>query len=69
MICLAPSSGKTEHSTESSDSSSQSSSKGLSNSVLHFSLAALVLKLRMLKVACLQGHNMMDKKRQSPIGF
>ena len=55
MICLAPSSGKTEHSTESSDSSSQSSSKGLSNSVLHFSLAALVLKLRMLKLPVCKG--------------
>ena len=52
MLCLAPPNGKTEHSTKSSGGSLQSTSKGLS-------------KLRMLKVACLQGQNVINKKRQS----
>ena len=54
---------------ESSNSSLQSPSKSLFNDVLHFSVAAPVLKLRMLKVACLQGHYVMGEKRPSPIGF
>ena len=62
MLCLAPPNGKTEHSTESSNSLLQSPSKGLSNGVSHSSVAAPVLKLRMLKVACLQGHNVMGKE-------
>ena len=57
MLCLAPPSGKTEYSTECSDSSLQSSSKGLSNRVLYSFVFVPVLNLRMLKVACLQGHN------------
>ena len=69
MIYLAPPSGKTEHSTKSSDSSLQSLSKGLSNSVLYFTVAVPVLKLCMLKVACLQGHNAKSKKRWNPIGL
>ena len=62
MQCLVPPSGKTEQSTESSNSSLQSPSKGLSNGLLYSSVAAPVLKLRMLKVACLQGHNVIGKK-------
>ena len=58
-----PPSGKTERSTESSNKSLQSPSKSLSNGVLYFSVAVLVLKLRMLKVACLQSHNVISKKR------
>ena len=58
-----PPNGKTKYSTESSDSSLQSPSKGLSNGVLHSSVAAPVLKLHMLKVACLQGRNVIGKKR------
>ena len=71
MLCLAPPSGKTEHSTGSSNYSLQSPSKGLSNGVLGLqtSVAATVLKSRMLKVACLQGHNVISKKLPSPIGF
>ena len=69
MLYLAPPSGKTEHFTESNNSSSQSPSKGLFNGVLHSSVAAPVLKLRMLKVACLQGHKVMGEKRPSSTGF
>ena len=69
MLCLAPPSGKTEYFMKSSDSSLQIPSKGLSNGVLQSSVAVPVLKLRMLKVACLQGHNVIGKKRSSPIGF
>ena len=61
MLRLAPPSGKTEHLTESSDSSLQSPRKGLSNGVLYSSVAVSVLKLRMLKVACLQGLNVKSK--------
>ena len=66
MLCLASPSGKTEHSTELDDSSLQIPSNGLSNGVLYSSVAIPVLKLRMLKVACLQGHNVMSRKRQVP---
>ena len=61
MLCLASPSSKTEHSTESNDSSLQSSNKSLSNGVLHSLVAALVLKLCMLKVACLRSHNVIIK--------
>ncbi len=54
---------------ELNDSSLQNPNKGLFNSVLHSSVAAPVLKLRILKVACLQCHNVTSKKRLSPIGF
>ena len=57
MCCLVPPSGKMELSAESSGSSLQNHIKGLSNGVLHSSVAAPVLKLRVLKVARLQGHN------------
>ena len=66
MLWLAPPSDKTEYLTESSGSSLQSLSKGLSNGVLH---SSSILKLRLLKVAYLQGHNVIGKKRLSPIGF
>ena len=69
VLCLEPPNGKTEHSTESGDSSLQSHSKSLSNGVLYTSVAVPVLKLRMLKVACLQSHNVIGKKQISPIGF
>ena len=51
---------------ESSGSSLQSSSKGLSNGVLFSSLAASVSNLRMPKVACWLGHNVIGKKQASP---
>ena len=69
MLCLAPPSDKTKHSVESSNSSLQIPSKDLSNGVLHSSVADPVLKLRMLKVSCLQGYNVIGKKRPSPISF
>ena len=69
MLCLAPLSGKTELSTKSSDSSLQIPSKGSSNGLLHSSVAVSVLKLRMLKAACLQGHYVKGEKRPSPIGY
>ena len=59
----------TERSTDSCDSLLQSPSKGLSNSVLYSSVPVPVLNLRMLKVACLQGHNVMGKKQLCSIGF
>ena len=65
MLCLLPLSGKTEHFTKSNGSSLQTPSTGLSNGALHSSVAASILKLRMLKDACLQGQNMMGKKRLS----
>ena len=69
MYCSVPLSGKTEHSTKSSDSSLQSLSKSLSNGVLYSFVAVPILKLHMLKVACLQGHYVIRKKRGSPVGF
>ena len=60
MLRLALSRGKTEHFTGPSNNLLQSSDKGLSKNVLHSSVAALVLKLRMLKVAFLQGHNVIS---------
>ena len=54
---------------ESSDCSFQSPSNGLFNGVLHSSVAAPVMKLRLLKVAYLQGYNVMGKIQLSPLGF
>ena len=51
------------------NSSLQIPSEDLSNSVLYSSVVVPVLKLRMLKVTCLQGHNVIGKKRQSSTGF
>ena len=54
---------------ESGNSLLQIPKTGLSNGVLHFSIAGPVLKLCMLKVACLQGHYVMGKNDQVPEAF
>ena len=58
-----------EHSTNSSNSSLQSPNKGFFNGVFHSSIAALIWKLCMLKIAYLQDHNVIGKKRISPTGL
>ena len=70
MLCLAPPSGKTEHSKELNDISLQVFIRVcLTVHVLNSSVAAPVLKLLMPKVACLQCYNVIGKKRLSPISF